>query len=80
MDSSYLESSMRTYGIKGTTMSVTFKAVKVKDFEIILPEGYEKMFNDMDSLKSFITARISQEAEMLIRDQVYKQLKDLEFY
>ena len=61
-------------------MSNSFKAVKVKDFELILPEGYEKMFNDMDSLKSFITARISQEAEMLIRDQVYKQLKDLEFY
>jgi len=61
-------------------VSNSFKAVKVKDFEIILPEGYEKMFNDMDSLKSFITARISQEAEMLIRDQVYKQLKDLEFY
>ena len=71
---------MRTYGIKGITMSVSFKAVKVKDFEIILPEGYEKMFNDMDSLKSFITARLTQEAEMLIRAQVYKQLEELNYY
>lgn len=61
-------------------MSGTFRSVKVKDFEIILPEGYEKMFSDMESLKSFITARLSQEAEMTIRDQVYNQMKDLELY
>ena len=61
-------------------MSESFKAVKVKDFEIVLPEGYQKMFCEMESLKSFITARISQEAEMLIRAQVYKQLEELNYY
>lgn len=57
-----------------------FKAIKVKDNSIIFPEGYLKMFCDMESLKSFITARMSLEAEMSIRAQVYGQLKDLDYY
>jgi hypothetical protein len=58
----------------------TFSSVKVKDLNIILPEGYEKMFSDMESLKSFIIGRLAHEAERTIRDQVSKQMKDLELY
>jgi len=57
-----------------------FKTIKVKDGVIVLPEGYMNMFNDMESLKSFITGRLAHEAEMLIRAQVYGQLKDMDFY
>ena len=59
---------------------IKFTPIKIKDFNIVLPEGYTRMFSDMESLKSFMIARLSQEAEMLIRSAIVKQMKDLEFY
>ena len=57
-----------------------FTEIKLNDITIKLPEGYLSMFCDMESLKSFIIGRMAHEAERTIRDQVSKQMKDLDFY
>lgn len=57
-----------------------FTQIKIDDPSIELPEGYLSMFCDMESLKSFIIGRMAHEAEQSIRNQVSKQMKDLDFY
>ena len=55
-------------------------AIDLKPAVVKLPEGYEKMFCDMDSLKSYMISRLTYEAELEIRTGVMNQMKDLEFY
>jgi|TARA_B110000914_G_C15491252_1_gene460747 hypothetical protein len=55
-------------------------AIDLKPAVVELPEGYEKMFCDMDSLKSYMISRLAYEAELEIRTGVMNQMKDLEFY
>ena len=54
--------------------------IDLKPAVVELPEGYEKMFCDMDSLKSYMVSRLTYEAELNIRTDVMNQMKDLEFY
>jgi hypothetical protein len=54
--------------------------IDLKPAVVELPEGYEKMFCDMDSLKSYMISRLAYEAELEIRTGVMNQMKDLEFY
>ena len=55
-------------------------AIDLKPASVELPEGYETMFCDMDSLKSYMISRLAYEAELEIRTGVMNQMKDLEFY
>tara|TARA_B100000780_G_C21103729_1_gene445537 strand:- start:1225 stop:1410 length:186 start_codon:yes stop_codon:yes gene_type:complete len=57
-----------------------FVPIELVPSVIELPEGYEKMFCDMDSLKSYMISRLTYEAELEIRTGVMNQMKDLEFY
>jgi hypothetical protein len=61
-------------------MSTEFSPIKIEDYNIVLPEGYMKMFFDMESLKSFIVGRMTQEVEGIIRTSVMKQMKDIDYY
>lgn len=57
-----------------------FVPIELVPSVIELPEGYETMFCDMDSLKSYMISRLTYEAELEIRTGVMNQMKDLEFY
>ena len=57
-----------------------FVPIELVPSVIELPEGYEKMFCDMDSLKSYMISRMTYEAELVIRNGVVTQMKDMEFY
>jgi|TARA_R110000796_G_scaffold37271_9_gene94048 hypothetical protein len=54
--------------------------IKLDPLPVELPEGYETMFCDMDSLKSYMVSRLTYEAELNIRTDVMNQMKDMEFY
>tara|TARA_B100000780_G_scaffold54930_1_gene34422 strand:- start:9238 stop:9435 length:198 start_codon:yes stop_codon:yes gene_type:complete len=57
-----------------------FIPIELEPSVIKLPEGYERMFCDMDSLKSYMISRMTYEAELVIRNGVVTQMKDMEFY